>query len=165
MGDGLRGAMAIYENDSWVTAQQSVVAMFGGASEEFLEGWPKAGALRGTHVHRRGHVEIPRVRAGDYWPTPAASVPNETEDPASWLARWLEIYETRDINTGVPLGIAAAAPVVLQLASRRGVEETRRVLAEHARDPDPELLRSESLNPGFAEALMGFPAGWTVVDD
>lgn len=164
MADDLSGALAVYEDGAWASAQQSVLAMFGGGSDEFLDRWPKAGALRGRYAHRRAHLEIPRVRAGDYWPTPAASLPNETENPVGWLARWLEVYEGSGINTGVPLGIAAAAPVVLELATRRGAPDARNVLAEHARQPKPELLRTENLNPGFVEALMGFPEGWTDVD-
>jgi len=164
MVDALRGAMAVYEDGEWAAAQQSVLSMFGGEQEEFLEGWPKAGATRGASAHRRAHVQIPRVRAGDYWPTPAASLPNETEDPAGWLARWHRVMTGSDINTGVPLGIAAEAPLVLQLATRRTTAEARRVLDEHERDPNPELQRTGSLNPGFVEALMGFPPGWTVLD-
>jgi len=161
VADELRGAFAFLDGGEWAAAQQSALAMFGTGHDEFLEGWPKAGTVRHGHAHRRAHVEIPRVRAGQYWPTPAASLPNETEDPAAWLARWLKVFVESDINTGVPLGIAAEAPLVLQLARRRGADDARRALREHAREPNPGLRRTGTLNPAFVESLMGFPAGWT----
>jgi len=164
MADELRGAMAVYEDGEWAAAQQSVLSMFGGEQDEFLEGWPKAGATRDTSAHRRDHVQIPRVRAGEYWPTPAASLPNETEDPAGWLARWHKVMTGSEINNGGPLGIAAEAPLVMRLATRRMAQEARRVLDEHEREPNPELVRHGKLNPTFVEALMGFPPGWSMED-
>lgn len=161
----LRGAFAVLAQGEWASAQQSVLAMFGDGQDEFLQSWPKAGATRDTSAHRRGHVRIPKVRAGEWWPTPAASLPNETEEPAGWLERWHKVVTTSKINTGVPLGIAAESPLVLQLATWRNIEEARRVLDEHAREPNPELVRTGTLNPTFVEGLMGFPPGWTVVGD
>ena len=165
MADELAGAFAVFAEGEWAAAQQSVLSMFGGEQDEFLQQWPKAGATRGTSAHRRQHVQIPRVRAGAYWPTPAASLPNETEEPGGWLARWLKVMTDSGINTGVPLGVAAESPLVLKLATYGTVEEARRVLDEHAREPNPDLVRTGMLSPAFVETLMGFPPGWTVVED
>jgi hypothetical protein len=43
------------------------------------------------------------------WPTPAASMPNDTEDPETWLAR-VELLKAKGMNgngAGMPLAIAA----------------------------------------------------------
>jgi hypothetical protein len=43
------------------------------------------------------------------WPTPAASMPNDTEDPETWLAR-VELLKAKHMNgngAGMPLAIAA----------------------------------------------------------
>lgn len=161
----LVGAFAVFAEGEWASAQQSVVSMFGGEQDEFLQNWPKAGTARDGSAHRRSHVQIPKVRAGEWWPTPAASLPNETEEPAGWLERWHKVITESGNNSGVPLGIAAESPLVLKLATWGNIDEARRVLDEHRREPNPELLRGGTLNPTFVEVLMGFPDGWTDVED
>ena len=164
MADEFIGAFAVLTEKGWASAQQSILSMFGGEQDEFLQSWSKAGTMRGTSAHRRSHVLIPKVRAGTYWPTPAASLPNETEEPAGWLARWLKEMTVSGTNAGVPLGIAAESPLVLKLATYGTIKEASQVLEEHARHPNPELMRTGSLNPAFVEVLMGFPPDWTLDD-
>lgn len=161
----LSGCFALYVDGRWVGAQQSVFSMFGGDSEndEYLEGWPRAGAMRERGVHARESAQEPPRTTSRLWPTPAASLPNDGEEPAQWLRRFFKnaTKTSGATRAGVPLAVAARAPVILKLAKINLATEAMKVLEQHASEPDPELGSTDMLNPRWVENLMGFPEGWT----
>lgn len=164
MTDG-GSVFAVYEDGEWTPAQPSVVSVFGGEPEPFVEHWPRAGSLREARAgHRAAAHDVPRSEER-LWPTPAASLPNDGEEPAQWLRRFVRHAAKGDGATraGVPLSIAARAPSVLRVAKIGRIEEARALLDRHGREPDDELGSSEMLNAAWVELLMGFPAGWTGV--
>jgi hypothetical protein len=155
--------LAVYEDGVWRAAQQSVLSVFGDDREEFSESWPRSGAVRGGRAGRLESEHEPPRDGERLWPTPAASLPNDGEEPAQWLERFVRNATKAEGATraGVPLAVAARAPSVLLLASVTRVEEAREALRRHAEEPDPELGSTELLNPRWVEHLMGFPEGWT----
>ena len=163
----LSGAFAFYVDDQWIIAQQSVFSMFGGDSEpeRYLDGWPRAGTTRVDSAHARESAQEPPRTTTRLWPTPAASLPNDGEEPAQWLRRFLKnaTKESGATRAGVPLAVAARAPAILKLAKIGLAAKANKILDEHEANPDPELASTEKLNPRWVENLMGFPEGWTEV--
>lgn len=153
------------DRSEWVEGG-SALAMFGvEESDTFHGSWERAGAVRGTSSRSRAAAH-PVVGDDDrLWPTPAASTPNDGEAPATWLARFVKHASAGPTATraGVPLAVAARAPIVLRVARVGSLDEARDLLARHEQDPVPELASEDTLNPMWVEALMGFPAGWTDV--
>lgn len=104
-------------------------------------------------------------------PTPSASLHNDAEDPASWLARaeTLKAKHSNGNGAGMPLAVAAklseglpwATPTARDHRSGRTSAATSdrnsRPLSEHVEYG----TQTGSLNPAWVETLMGFPAGWT----
>jgi hypothetical protein len=77
-------------------------------------------------------------QSGPTWPTMAAMIPQDYEAPDTWLKRreHLRLTKKNGNGAGMPLSIA------VQLGM-------------------PKSLSRMVLNPDWAEALMGFPPGWT----
>lgn len=163
----LSGAFAVYDGVVWVVAQASVFSVFGGEEDpdEHLDNWHRAGAVRDDHAHPRESTQKPPSRDKDrLWPTPAASMPNDGEEPAQWLRRWIKVASAKNAKrTGVPLAVAVRAPVVLRVAKIGRIDEARELLHKHEQQPDPEFSSTARLNPRWVELLMGFPEGWTEV--
>lgn len=165
-------------SSSWRTSQ----ATFGWDSTEFSETLPTSGSMRSGALYGRPTLERltdesgsscwPTATtqdnaqvAGQYatngttlagaakqWPTPAACVPQDGEDPETWLKR-RELLKQKKKNgngAGLPLTIAG---VVFTANGRLDLTPTGK------RSPNTSGLR---LNPRFVEWLMGFPDGWTV---
>ena len=155
----------------WIVAQSSVFTMFSitdpqlDDADEFLDKWPRAGATRDLKAYARESAQEPPSRSVRLWPTPAASLPNDGEEPAQWLRRFIRnaTKEKGATRAGVPLAVAARAPVVLLVAKINLVPEALEILEQHEKEPHPELGSTEKLNPRWVEHLMGFPEGWTEV--
>lgn len=137
----LPGAFAVLEEGEWVPAQRSVLSMFGGEPDAFLEKWPRAGALRDAGAHER---------------PPAAPVrPEDTGQDRVWPTP-----RSRDRQ---PLG--ATEWELTERPSRMDLLHVR--VARLRPDlwiPDESLTvaqRTPALNPLFVEALLGFPEAWT----
>lgn len=98
------------------------------------------------------------------WPTPSASVFNDAEDPAAWLAR-AELLKEKHANgngAGMPLAVAAKlstwpTPSASDHKGSYAPEQRRGQLTDAVQDHG-------ALNPAWVEQLMGFPAGWTGTD-
>lgn len=154
---------AAYKDGRWVSSQPSVLSTFGNEEDQFLEHWPRAGSMRGGKSSRR-EVSHPVPKNSDrLWPTPAASLPNDGEQPAQWLERFV-LHASKEggaTRAGVPLAVAARAPVVLRVAKIGRIAEARALLERHRLDSVSELSSTDSLNPTWVELLMGFPEGWT----
>jgi hypothetical protein len=157
---------AVFSKGEWVPAQRSVLELFGGEDEVGFDGhWPRAGALRaGRAGHRIAAHDVPRGE-DRLWPTPAASLPNDGEEPAQWLHRFVLHAAKEDGATraGVPLSVAARAPIVLRVAKVGAIAEAKALLERHAQETVAELMSTERLNPRWVEMLMGFPEGWSDV--
>jgi hypothetical protein len=152
------------ERERWVE-DDSALSMFGdGEAEVFSGQWDRAGAVRGTQAGPRqpAHSTSSEDRL---WPTPAASTPNDGEAPAQWLGRFIKHASAgpKATRAGVPLSVAARAPIILKVARVGTLVEARELLELHAREPVPELASEDPLNPAWVEMLMGFPVGWTDV--
>jgi len=155
---------AILVDGRWTSTQRSVLSVFGDAGdEEYSLNWPRAGAMRkGRAVVREAAHEAPRD-AERLWPTPAACMPNDGEEPVQWLRRFVRnaLRDDGATRAGVPLAVAARSPLVLRVAKVSRLEEIRAVLERHEREPISELASRDALNPVWVECLMGFPEGWS----
>lgn len=124
------------------------------------------------------------------WPTPAASTPNDGEDPETWITR-REMHArhgsaSQATRAGMPLAIAAKLwPTATRTDSSASARHGYMVTASRFKRGNPTLgataiehqdsRRDRSitkagiggsapvyLHPSFVETLMGFPIGWTV---
>lgn len=97
---------------------------------------PLSGAVQLAECYEEYAYEPPTA-AGN-WPTPAACIPQDGEDPDQWLERRKVLKETKrnGNGAGMPLTIA------VQLGG-------------------PKLEKPAKLNPDWVELLMGFPPDWT----
>ena len=152
------------ERRCWITTETSILSLLDGSEGEVFDmQWPRAGSVRMGTACLRASAHVPPRDGERLWPTPAASLPNDGEKPAQWLERFVR-NATREggaARTGVPLAVAAKAPVVLRVAKIGSVDAARTLLKNHERSPIQELASRETLNPAWVEMLMGFPEGWT----
>lgn len=161
-----------YVDGAWVSSQPSILSFLGDAEQdgdrELLKKWGPAGSLRDGVAAERGGAYPDQIR-GNYWPTPTHHQQYDDDVPIAWLRRWVRLYHEKGVNSGVPYHIAVRAPVILAVAKAKGgrIEEAEDLLAQHDREPIPELLRDRSWGPTaeVTEAMMGFPMGWTALDD
>ena len=134
----LPGAFAVLEGRDWIPAQQSALSMFGDAQDEFLDQWPRAGALRDASTHHRPPGEPVSQRDGSRWPTP------RSRDRQPLGATEWEITQRPPGMDLLHVRIARVCPELWI--------------------PDESLTwaqRTPALNPLFVEAIQGFPMGWT----
>ena len=124
----------------WKTFQRSLDEGY----QTFSERWPRSGTIRNgiafrlpTLAHRTDATE------SLLWPTPDASVANDGEGLGTWLAR-RERVKARKIN-----GNGFGTPLAIAVKLR----------------PGPEDIADGNLNPPWVEWLMGFPLGWTDLED
>jgi hypothetical protein len=164
-GPSSPGSFATYDPDtsSWRTSQRC----FGGGWAAFSGTWPRSGMMRNGRASLLP-VLAPRISATaySYWPTPCASIPNEGERVATWIARRSRTKaRVRNGNGfGMPLSIAVQ---LWPTPSARDWRSGRASAATHARNSRPlnEVIALEGgsglLNPTWVEWLMGFPCGWS----
>jgi len=141
MSDDLRGAFAVLEGREWVPAQQSALSMFGEAQDEFLDKWPRAGALRGFAAHERlpaSPVRVEDCGQDRVWPTP------RSRDRQPLGATAWELNERPSRMDLLHVRVARLCPELW-------VADESLTVAQ----------RTPALNPLFVEGLQGFPEGWT----
>lgn len=118
-------------------------------------GWPTPTAMDSKSAGRAGYdYGNPGTTLTDamrLWPTPDASVSNDSEAPEQWRERQA-VLKQKGVNgngAGVPLAIAS--------------KEWPHSLPDRTTAPDGKSTSSDGrvLNPRFVEVLMGFPIGWT----
>jgi len=159
-------SFAYYDLDtrSWRTSQGS---LWGAEWERYSETWPRSGMTRSGTVWRR-RTSMPRISAtgSSSWPTPDASVMNDGEGLATWLARReREKAKHRNGNGfGTPLAIAVQLWRTPQArdGDPRGTQTEKRASGGHSVGLNDQV--GGSLNPTWVEWLMGFPLGWTVLE-
>lgn len=121
--------------------------------EEDYEEWKKARdrhAAKGVNKHF--HLNAASSKWARQWPTPAACVPQDGEDPEVWIQRRELLKEKKKNGNGAGLPLTIAG-VVFTANGRLDLTPTGK------RSPNTSGLR---LNPRFVEWLMGFPDEWTV---
>lgn len=154
---------------SWVkTSQGSVQVSLDGSLEEFCETWPKWGIVSGGVA---GRLPTPERRTTGneclLWPTP------RTSDTQS--GRIVEVNENGTLcrvnqDRSQTYGANLSDAVVLwPTPLSNDAKSATLPLSAGMRDPLPgELIRSGasgSLNPMWVELLMGFPPGWTDMEE
>ena len=125
----------------WKTSQLS---LFGGLSE-FSGTWPRSGMLRSGIVYQLDPlVRLTDETGSGYWPTPMA----------------------HEGGTG-PVSLTGAVSGRFHMTLDRAVE-----LDRLHQDSDQEAMTFETyrndggkLNPNWIEWLMGYPTGWTEIED
>jgi hypothetical protein len=109
------------------------------------------------------------------WPTAAAMMPSDSEDPREWLAR-AEVLKAKHNNgngAGMPLAVAvklAQWPTARSCSATWATITGDAVAKASERFPNLETVIAQTeaesaiglaLNPAWVESLMGFPVGWT----
>ena len=109
------------------------------------------------------------------WPTVAAMMPNDSEDPHKWLARaeQLKAKHNNGNGAGMPLAVAVKLsqwPTARSCSAQWATITSDAVEKASERFPNLETVIAQTeaenaiglaLNPAWVEMLMGFPAGWT----
>ena len=148
---------------------------------QIQKAWPTASA-----TDYKGSSQ-PGLRRGQLseaanWPTPDATVSNDGEDLESWMAR-RERERARGQNgngMGTPLAIAAriwptttSGDAKSSGSAGYGTESGRSegttltdaaVRGIRAGATESKPTKGLKLNPAWVEQLMGFPLGWTLLD-
>jgi len=101
-----------------------------------------------------------------HWPTPSANQ-FETKDLDKMLQRRARAKESSGNGNGFGLTLANAArmwptPTANEDAAGTPNGKMQRMLGNH---PEVRNTGQGSLNPDWVEALMGYPKGWTSLDD
>lgn len=127
---------------------------------------PRADEARtsGARTGRGGSGES-LTYAARLWATPAASNPNDGEDPARWQARRARAAAKHGNNgIGEPLGQQVRTwPTPVSRDYKSGDTPNRKgTEARSAAAGAPAMaLYGRRLSAAWVEALMGYPAGWT----
>lgn len=112
-GTSSRESFANYdrESSSWRTSQRSLL----GDWTPFSEAFPKRGMMRSGLMsalpmseRRTDASDSSSSRGGEMWPTPAAMMPNDSEDPQEWLARAALLKEKHHNGNGAGTPLAVA---------------------------------------------------------
>ena len=124
---------------------------------------------------------ITQAVCSEIWPTPTASLPDNwgliTEAKADAIRRRgradgggtlieaisCQIWPTPTASDGTQRGVGQAPRPSLSTLARTWPTETA-TLGRHGEVTGQGGTPGLALNPAFVEALMGFPAGWTVID-
>lgn len=94
------------------------------------------------------------------WPTPSASLHNDAEDPASWLARAKTLKEKHANGNGAGMPLAVAAKLS-QWPTPSATDHKGSFRPGQRRGQLPDAVQDRgALNPAWVEMLMGFPVGW-----
>ena len=146
-GGSLLESLASYDRatSSWRTSQHSLL----GGLTEFSDRWPRAGTMRAGTIYRRAPL-VPRISETGfgYLPTPDASL---------------------GAFKGFSIGTHAMDANSLFLKETVGERPSGTKIGNSLRwcqEFIQEWLRTGGgLNPEWIEVLMGFPIGWTALED
>ena len=153
---------------SWRTSQLSLL----GGSEVFSGTWPRSGMTRsGIAFRLQPLAPLTKGIVSGLLPTPAAS-------PPGW--KNIEVVDRdgnppnyeRDAKKGKLAGVVMMREKwptpTARLGENRGAQAKRFHNPERSNDLDDAVAASGSLgqlNPTWVEWLMGFPTGWTALED
>jgi len=152
---------------SWRTSQTCLVALLIGEGDglaEYSETWPSAGMMRSGKTYRRQPWALPIAEnASGLLPTPrscsamaAENIGNRVNDKfpnlESVVAR--SLWPTPSASDNRDRGNRSSPAIARRIAKGKQV-----MLSMSVDD------KSGSLNPPWVEWLMGFPPGWTDLQD
>ena len=148
---------------SWKTSQRCLVALANGQEDGlavFSETWPRSGTMRnGTAFQLQPLVPLTSEIGLGLLPTPRK---NDSQKRGS--------FDIHNLRNGFPAAVKRLFLPTLGKNEPKGSSRKRFRDSEHFRGAKmSEGLRiSESdpiyLHPSFAEAVMGFPIGWTELE-
>jgi hypothetical protein len=184
-GPNMRGSFASYDpaSSSWRTSQLCLT----GEWSEFWETWPRAGTMRNGKAYELRTL-APRTEENEsgLWPTPVAQ--DDNKSPEAHMQMKLRMK-------GGPRYKPTSLQVMVKGVERRMWPTPRAIYGEHPGMLDPSHLtravqfwptprefmhkdaavnRGKSnlgevvggqLNPTWVEWLMGYPLGWTALED
>jgi hypothetical protein len=169
-GHGYDKPLANYDQNtqSWRMCEDTLVS----DSPPFLGKWPASGMTRSGKLFPQPR-RVPRTleNALSLWPTPTTQ---EVEHPnAEWYlekTRWRR--RSKNGPRGHSMGLADAVvmwPTPQANDAKNPYARTRehslaKMLGEAVLDADPST-HGGKLNPMWVEWLMGFPLGWTDLED
>ncbi len=182
-GTSSRESFANYdpESSSWRTSQRSLL----GDWTPFSEAFPKRGMMRSGLMsalpmseRRTDASDSSSSRGGEMWPTPAAMMPNDSEDPQEWLARAALLKEKHHNGNGAgtPLAVAVKLSEGSAKPTPRSCSAVWATITPEAQEkagerfPNIESIVAitegtaavgAALSPAWVERLMGFPDDWT----
>ena len=157
-------AFAWYDPDThcWRTSQGTLLS----GSDLFSQTWPRSGMTHNGTAYQRP-PSAPRTSAIEY------SLSQGTHGPNSdglWPTATTADHGTRYAQGGMPLGMAARMWPTPQAGDSkrpkvRHYESSQMpMLGGTIAERHPEDIGG-SLNPTWVEWLMGFPVGWTDLED
>lgn len=168
-------------SSSWRTSQTCLVALASGEGDglaEFSETWPSAGMMRSGKTYRRRPWALPIAESAyGLWATPAKSDTGSARNPANFEWRGTCFYRRNGSKVQTNLSEQVKNiprdfwPTPQKSDNRdRGnlsspsVQRRKRIgkqlgLSQVVSD------QSGALNPTWVEWLMGFPCGWTDLQD
>jgi hypothetical protein len=159
-------AFAWYDPDthSWRTFQSTLDS----DSEPFTQTWPRSGMTRDGIAYQLP-PSAPRTYAIAYSLSQGTNGPN---GDGLWPTATTADHSTRYAQGGMPLGMAARmwpTPRAAQGDARNHTIYERSTdkpqnLENRLAQVDPTLIGGK-LNPTWVEWLMGFPLGWTDLED
>jgi len=170
-GGNTSGSFAQFDPDtqSWKTYQRS----FGGDFVRYSEPLPKTGTMRNGKLYPQRRL-VPRTLENDsfLWPTPAAwdATPREVPDDA-YVTETGTVRARYGENHSSNLGLQGTVKALEQLPTPTAQDAKNSTLppSQAGRDTIPGHLVDEGysgeLNPKWVEWLMGFPTGWTELED
>ena len=173
-GTSSRESFANYdrESSSWRTSQRSLL----GDWTPFSETFPKRGMMRSGLMsalpmseRRTDASDSSSSRGGEMWPTPAAMMPNDSEDPQEWLARAALLKEKHHNGNGAGTPLAVAVELAQWPTPGAADHRDRGTIndpcvqrrAAMGKQIDLSMSVPGSLSAAWVERLMGFPDDWT----
>jgi hypothetical protein len=106
--EGSTGWTARLVGGKWLTPQRDLFSSLQWA--EYSETWPRSGMTRSGKLYPLPTLgrRISGSESG-YWPTPSACLPNDGEQPNTWLARRERVKVTAKNGNGMGMPLAIAA--------------------------------------------------------
>jgi hypothetical protein len=164
-GHGYETPLAHYDPDtrSWKTSGD--ISLWG--EQPSLESLPKAGMTRnGVLYQQLDWVRPIDETASSLWPTPTTQ---ENEHPgAIWNEKWRRVSPS-GVSHGMNLADAVRIWPTPTAKDGKGASghrsEARRLADLTYRARIVDGVTTGSLNPTWVEWLMGFPIGWTDLED
>lgn len=166
-GESLPDSLLRYDPDtrSWKT----LTLCFIEGLDEYLETWPRSGMTRNGRYYRRVPLVRPTEGIGfSLWPTPNAwdGLPFKINESLEHWEAQRDKWADRGVNKQLPLTIAVKrwpTPTARDWKDGRSIGNApMNGLLGRAVEPS---LEAGALNPVWVEWLMGFPEGWTDLED